>query len=349
MERAVYRIIDANFNRSREALRVMEEFCRFSLNAKPLSARAKQIRHSLCRAIGKLDAESLLTCRESDTDVGSGLQIKNQMKRLSLQDCFLAAAKRASEAFRALAETTQIIDSEVAIKFELLRFEVYRLEKDVAAASFASERFARVRLYVLVTVETGDSDDQILQLTTDCAAGGADCIQLRCKGLDDLRAFNLAGRFVKICRDAGVLSIINDRADIAIAADADGVHIGLDDLPINQVRRLGTKPLIVGLTTHSVEELNAAIAAGADYVGIGPVYSTSTKPSLVAAGIGYVSDAVKILEDTGVGHVAIGGINIDNIDAVIQAGAKAIAVCSAVTQSASPADACKQIKRKQDL
>jgi thiamine-phosphate pyrophosphorylase len=341
MNRAVYRIIDANFNRSREALRVMEEFCRFVLNAKPLSGRAKQIRHSLCRAVSRLDSKKLLTCRESDSDVGSGLQVQKQMKRASLEDCFLAAAKRASEALRALAETSQIIDGEIAAEFERLRFEVYTLEKDVAAAAFASERFAGVRLYVLVTVEKGDTDASVLQLASECAQGGADCIQLRCKGLDDLRAFQLAGKFVKICKDAGVLSIINDRADIAIAAGADGVHLGLDDLPIKQVRRLGTSPLIVGLTTHSVDELKKAIAAGADYVSIGPVFSSETKPSLTPAGISYVTEAVKILEDTGAGHVAIGGINIDNMEAVIVAGAKAIAVCSAVTQAANPAEACR--------
>ena len=103
---------------------------------------------------------------------------------------FLAAAKRASEALRALAETTQIIDPEIAAEFERLRFEVYTLEKDVAAAAFASERFARVRLYVLITVETGDTDSSVLKLADECAAGGADCIQLRCKGLDDLREFD---------------------------------------------------------------------------------------------------------------------------------------------------------------
>jgi thiamine-phosphate pyrophosphorylase len=195
MERAVYRIIDANFNRSREALRVMEEFCRFALNAKPLSARAKQIRHSICQTIDKLDSDSMLACRESDSDVGSGLQVPKQMKRSSLQDCFLAAAKRASEALRALAETSQIINPEVAAEFERLRFEVYTLEKDVAAASFASERFAHVKLYVLVTVNASDPDSSILKLVSECTAGGADCIQLLCMGHDDLSNLNLAGDF----------------------------------------------------------------------------------------------------------------------------------------------------------
>ena len=349
MERAVYRIIDANFNRSREALRVMEEFCRFALNCQPLSARAKQIRHSLCRAIGKLDIEKLLTCRDSDSDVGSGLQVEEQMKRSTLRDCFLAASKRAAEALRALAETAQIIDTDIAAELERLRFDVYTLEKDVAAAGFAAERFARVRLYVLVTVEKDDSDSSVLQIAGQCARGGADCMQLRCKGLDDLRALRLACEFVKVCKDANVLSIMNDRADIAIASGADGVHLGRDDLPISDVRRLGTGPLIVGLTTHSVDQLKEAIAAGADYVSIGPVYSTSTKPSLAPVGISYITDAIKILEGTGIGHVAIGGINVDNIAPVLQAGAKAIAVCSAVTQADSPADVCRQIKRGQGL
>ena len=107
--------------------------------------------------------------------------------------------------------------------------------------------------------------------------------------------------------------------------------------------------MIIGLTTHSVDELNEAIAGGADYVGIGPVFSTETKPSLTPAGIGYITEALKVLEGTGVGHAAIGGISIDNVDAVIGAGVKTIAVCSAVTKAADPAEMCRLIKGKQLL
>lgn len=346
MERAVYRIIDANFNRCREGLRVMEEFCRFGLDNKSFSSRAKQLRHSLTRTIGRFDQNTLITCRDSANDVGSSIRVEKQMVRSDLKDCFLAAAKRATEALRALAEASQIIDAEAADEFERIRFDVYTFEKDVVSAVWGKERFAKVRLYVLITVLEGDGREKILHLTKQCAAGGADCIQLRCKGLDDAAMLILASEFAKVCKDAGVLSIINDRGDIAIASGADGVHLGAGDMPIEHVRRLGARPLIIGVTTHNIEELQEAILTGADYVGIGPMFSTETKPSLAVAGLGYAAKAMQLLDRTEVGHVAIGGIDIENVDSVLETGVRAVAVCSAVTQAESPEKACRELKKR---
>ena len=378
MERAVYRILDANFNRCREGLRVMEEFCRFGLDNRAFSSRCKGLRHELTRVVGRFDAEKLIVCRDSAGDVGSSMRVEKQMARGDLKDCFLAAAKRAGEAFRALAEAGQIIDSKAAAEFERLRFEVYTLEKDVVGAVWGSERFSRVRLYVLVTVEENDDHDAAVEMARECAAGGADCIQLRCKGagqarsgradedlsigvakclystrtvarcegMDDADVLGLAEKFAGVCKEAGVISIINDRADIALASGADGVHLGKGDMPIEHVRKLGARPLIVGVTTHCVEELEEAIAAGADYVGIGPMFSTETKPGLAAAGLGYAAKAMQMLEGTGVGHVAIGGIDINNVDSVLATGVRAVAVCSAVTGADRPVEACRELKGK---
>src|SRR6056297_3257309 len=110
MERNIYRIIDANFNRAREGCRTMEEFCRFELNSKSLSSRAKQIRHSLCAGVGKINSGRLIASRNSGGDVGRGLAVPKQMERKSLAECFTAACKRVGEALRVLAETTQTID-----------------------------------------------------------------------------------------------------------------------------------------------------------------------------------------------------------------------------------------------
>ena len=344
MERAIYRIIDANFNRSREGLRVMEEFCRFALDNAAFSSRCKELRHRLTRTVGRFDGEKLIVCRDSANDVGSKTCVAKQMTRTNLKDCFLAAAKRAGEALRALAEAGQIIDAEAAGEFESLRFEVYTLEKDVVGAVWGSERFSKVRLYVLITVGDGESYDKAIELTKQCAAGGADCIQLRCKDLDDAAVLELATEFAEVCRAVGVMSIINDRADIAIASGTDGVHLGKGDMPIAHVRKLGSRPMIVGVTTHCVEELEEAIASGADYVGIGPMFGTVTKPDLETAGLGYAEKAVQMLEGTGVGHVAIGGIDIGNVESVLATGVRAVAVCSAVTGADSPEKACQALK-----
>jgi len=341
MQRSVYRIIDANFNRAREAARVMEEFCRFALNCQALSARAKQLRHELSAVIGKLDAARLITSRDTLGDVGVGQTVDNQLKRGNLRDCFTASCKRLTESLRSLAETTQTIDPSAAQMLEKLRFDAYALEKDIVIFGDTSEKFKRVSLYVIIS---SSLPVDVLSLTGRCAAGGADCIQLRAKDIDDDELFALALEFVKVCKDADVLSIINDRVDIAGAAGADGVHLGRNDLPVEQARNLELTPLIIGKSTHSLEQLRAACSQQPTYVSLGPVFSTGTKPDVEPVGVDYVSEATKALADTGMGHVAIGGITLDNIEKVLGAGARAIAVCSAVTEVGDPKAACRAFK-----
>jgi len=308
------------------------------------NSRAKQIRHQICRVASQLDQDALITARQSDTDVGCDIKVDSQHVRKTLYDCFVAACKRLTEALRALAETTQPIDPVLAAQFEKLRFAAYTLEKDVVLAGNAAARFEHVRLYILITATPNHSRQDILKLTRACAKGGADCIQLRGKGLSDRNLFDTASEFVKICKDTGVVSIINDRIDIAAGAAADGIHFGQDDLPVDIARRLQTKPMVTGLSTHSLDQLNASIETKINYVGLGPVFPTNTKPDTQLVGLNYVRDAVARLHSTGIYHVAIGGITLDNLNDVLAAGAKTVAVCSAVSDSSNPRDTCKRLK-----
>lgn len=343
MARAVYRIIDANFNRAREAMRVIEDFCRFSLNSAPLSTCAKQLRHELSAAIGKLDAAQLIAARDTLGDVGVGKTVDNQLQRSNLRDCFTAGCKRLTESLRTLAEMTQTLNPTVAQTIEKLRFSAYTLEKDIVLFSDTAEKFKPVRLYVIIS---SSLPADVFSLTHRCLAGGADCIQLRAKVVDDDKLFALALEFAKICKDAGVLSIINDRVDIAIAAGADGVHLGQNDLPLDQARKLQLAPLVIGKSTHSLEQLHAACEELPTYVSLGPVFATATKPTAEPVGLDYVKQATEILGGTGIGHVAIGGITLDNVEEVLNAGAKTIAVCSAVAEASDPTAACRALKEK---
>ncbi|MHC4911612.1 MAG: thiamine phosphate synthase [Planctomycetota bacterium] len=343
MQRDVYRIVDANFNRAREAARVMEEFCRFALNCEVLSARTKQLRHELSAVIGRLDASRLIASRDTLGDVGVGQTVDNQLKRGSLRDCFTAGCKRLTESLRSLAETTQTIDPSAAQMLEKLRFDAYALEKDIVVFSDTSEKFKRVSLYIIIS---SSLPADVLSLTGRCAASGADCIQLRAKDIDDDELFALAVEFVKVCKDADVLSIVNDRVDIAAAAGADGVHLGRNDLPVAQARKLELTPLIIGKSTHSLQQLHAACKELPSYVSLGPVFSTGTKPYVEPVGVDYVSRATNALADSGIGQVAIGGISLDNVQKVLGAGAKAIAVCSAVTESGDPSGFCRALKEE---
>ncbi len=341
MQRAAYRIIDANFNRSREAARVVEEYCRFALNSHPLTERAKQLRHELCGAIAGLDAGRLMASRDTAADVGAGKTVDNQLLRGSLADCLTAGCKRLTEALRALAETTQTIVPSVAETMEKLRFQAYALEKDIVLFAEPAQKFRRVGLYVIIT---SNLPVEIIALASKCAEAGADCIQLRAKGISDNTFFAVAAEFVRICAEAGVFSIINDRADIAIAAGADGVHLGQDDLPVPEVRKLQLAPLIIGKSTHSLEQLRKACDEPITYAALGPVFATATKPGVEAVGVEYVRRAVQELAGSGIAGVAVGGIGPENVESVLSAGVGAIAVCSAVTKASDPANACRALK-----
>jgi thiamine-phosphate pyrophosphorylase len=343
MERAGCRIIDANFNRAREALRVIEDYCRFNLNCASLSGRAKEMRHQLSSAIAQLNTGQLLASRDTPGDVGTNLTIENAIGRTDLKDSLTAACKRLPEALRVLAETLRSDEPGIADQIERLRYACYTLEKDIALFADAAARFSKVRLYVLIS---SSLPAEVFALAGQCIAGGVDCLQLRAKNIETDKYFAMACEFVKMCKDAGVISIINDRADIAIASGADGVHLGQNDLPIEQARKLQMTPMIFGKSTHSLTQINAAIAELPTYIALGPVFATPTKPDAEPVGLDYVKQALPILTDTGIGHVAIGGINESNIESVLKAGARTIAVSSAVTNSPDPKSACKKLKQK---
>ena len=342
MSDVLYRIIDANFNRSREALRGMEEYCRFLLDDKGLSGQAKQMRHRLCEAIGRLDAARLMCARDVAGDVGRGLSVEGQLSRASLADCFTAAAKRASEGLRVLAEMTHTINGDVAAVCEQLRFGVYDLEKAVFVVAFRRDKLEQIHLYVLINVGTETSDAAALEFAKRCIAGGADALQLRAKGISDRRFLTLAAAFSGLCKTGGAVGIINDRVDMAVLSDADGVHLGQDELLPETARTLLKRPILVGGSTHSVGELRDAIAAGFDYVGVGPAFASQTKPGLKAAGLEYVQQAVEMLRGTGIRPVAIGGIGPENLAAVLKTGVEAVAVGASVAEE--PEATCRQLK-----
>ena len=151
LERAAARIIDANLNRAREALRVIEEYCRFALNHPGLTARTKQMRHTLCQTMDSLNGDQLLTCRDTVGDVGTCTHVSKQLVRTSLDDCLVAGCKRVTEALRALTEVTQTDNPSMAQVTEALRYQAYTLEKDIVAFGRPIEKFRRCQLYVIIT------------------------------------------------------------------------------------------------------------------------------------------------------------------------------------------------------
>lgn len=163
--------------------------------------------------------------------------------------------------------------------------------------------------------------------------GGVDIVQLRCKDADDDDVVSAAARFAAVCRQHGALFIVNDRPDLAAACGADGVHVGQDDVSVAEARAVVGDDHLVGLSTHSPTQIDAASAVPVDYIGVGPVHATPTKPGRPPVGVELVSYAARHAR---LPWFAIGGINPGNIDAVVEAGAERVVVVRALTQSTNP-------------
>jgi thiamine-phosphate pyrophosphorylase len=209
----------------------------------------------------------------------------------------------------------------------------------MAATEQRRHRLERMRLY-LITGEQG-GEVETARIVEAALKGGANVIQLRKKTMPkgEQYAIALALRRLTLLHDA--LLIINDYPDIAIAADADGVHLGQDDLPPSVVRQLpGFHGRVIGRSTHSLDQARAAIAEGADYIAVGPVFPTPTKAGRPAVGTGLVSEVDDIADRP---FVAVGGIDHDNAPAVVEAGARAIAVVRAVYDAPDPAEAARRL------
>jgi thiamine-phosphate pyrophosphorylase len=196
-------------------------------------------------------------------------------------------------------------------------------------------KLERSRLYFVC--EGGDDPEALGRLLEAALAGGVDLIQLRDKDADDERLRSAAPAFRAAADRHDALFVINDRPDLVAACGADGVHVGQDDTPVAEARRLAGPDAIVGLSTHSPEQLRAASdASGAgrpDYISVGPVWETPTKPGRPAAGLEYVELAA---EEAELPWFAIGGIEPGNLAAVLAAGAERIVVVRAIRDAADP-------------
>lgn len=183
------------------------------------------------------------------------------------------------------------------------------------------------KLYVIVDRDVA-RDKDLAQVAEAAIKGGADVIQFRDKTSTDKESIKTALVIRVVTRRHKVPFIINDRVDIAIAADADGVHLGQDDLPVNTARAILGKNKLIGVSTHNLEQAINAQEDGADYIGIGPVYATPTKPDYQPVGEELLKE---IKEKVAIPFVAIGGINKDNLHRVLDSGANAVCVATAAT------------------
>jgi thiamine-phosphate pyrophosphorylase len=334
------RILDAAANRAREALRVLEDYCRFVLDDRFLSGQLKDLRHDLTAIVGTVPDIELLQTRETMQDVGTRLTTSGEQHRYSSADVVLANCKRLQEALRSLEEFGKLRGLETGQDLKNLRYRSYTLEKAFILGGAARQRLMDIRLYALLS---GAQCTAALDWTiAEAAAGGVQMIQLREKKLSDRELIHRARQVRQWTQRAGGLFILNDRPDIARLVQADGVHLGQDDMSIKDARRLIGPDALIGVSTHNLEQVRQAIVDGASYLGIGPTFPSQTKSFAELAGLDFVRAASA---ETSLPAFVLGGITLDNLPAVLAAGGRRVAVSQAIAQADDPRRVAAQFRQ----
>ncbi|MBD2189539.1 thiamine phosphate synthase [Pseudanabaena mucicola] len=343
-QQIIYRILDANLDRAREALRTIEEWCRFGLEDVELCDRCKHMRQELAQ----WHKEEFRRARNTPDDPATGLSHANEVSRADIQSVLRANMGRLQEALRVLEEYAKVIDPNMGAVMKQMRYQVYTLESQLLSNESRSigqvrrQKLQDAQLY-LVTMPV----DNIAEVVESALQGGVQIVQYRQKDGEDSTRFAIAKQLCEICHKYDALFLINDRVDIAIAVGADGIHVGQTDLPVPVVRHIlntnGGKSTdyIIGQSTTNPQELAIAMNNQVDYVGVGPVHATPTKPNKETAGHEYVNYAA---QNISIPWFAIGGIDTQNLMATVNAGAKRVAVVRSIMQSEHPHLIAKQMR-----
>ena len=326
------RVLDANGNRAAEGLRVLEDVARMLLADAALSARAKDLRHRLRAALpAPLPAD-----RDIAGDVGTTISHADEGQRGSLVDLIRANASRVAEALRAVEEFAKLAGQAALAQLgEGIRYAGYDLERDLLAC-LPAHRLWQERLYVLV--DTGCTDDPVA--VAAAIAGEAGVIQLRAKGLSERAYRDLAAR-VQDAIAGRSLFVVNDHVAVARVLAADACHVGQDDLSVADVRQVVGAVCAIGMSTHTPQQVAAAQAAGADYIGIGPMFATGTKPHEPVRGpelLAAVGAAITVPS------YAIGGIDQERLPELTPILPHGIAVAGTVCRAADPRAVCAQLR-----
>jgi thiamine-phosphate pyrophosphorylase len=334
------RIIDANANRAREAMRVMEDAARFLLDDVALTREIKTLRHDLAAAMSGI--RGLELHRDTPGDVGTDISTESEQRRASSNEVVIAAGKRLTEALRTIEEYGKTLANPLAT-VESLRYRSYELERrlHVAMRMTAPRQF---RLCLLLT-ESLCTHHPWQEVLDQAITGGVDCVQVREKHMSDGALLDRLCAVVERCHARGVTVIVNDRPDVALLGGADGVHLGQDDLPVEQVRKFVGRQLLIGVSTSCLEQAKRAAAMGADYCGVGPMFATITKHKDIIVGPDYLKTylAWEKIPGTGLPGVAIGGIGPGNMTELVRIGVTGVAVSSGICCSKQPGDVARAL------
>jgi len=324
------RIIDANLNRAGEGLHLLEELARLAADDADLTQQLKTMRHEVLRGDLAFNKE-LIQSRDAEGDVGVDMEVPGEGKGKEPPIIVVANARRVQEALRILEEMAKMPDTIPKLdsdKFKKARFDLYTIEQKLLSRLLRREKAGCLNgLYTIIDSQLLGERNH-LEVAEQLIRGGAKVIQLRHK-LDGKKEelLAIAQRLKELCSGHGVLFIVNDYMDIALAVGADGLHLGQKDLPAATARKLLPMGMILGISVNTVEQAKAAEAGGADYIAVGSMYPTESKEKAVVVGPERLREVRGVVK---LPLVAIGGINKDNAGEVATAGADGVAVIGAV-------------------
>ena len=341
----IWRTLDASANRSAEAVRVLEDILRFCLNDAFLSQEAKAIRHELAVIFAREDLQPRIRLRDVLGDVGVSSTVAKTPPRTEMHHVFAANAARASQSIRSLEECSRLVVPAVTASFEQLRYRIYSLEKAAMTIITSQNKLADISLCVLLDVDQPQTEFKML--VAKLLAAGVKMIQLRDKKVNTAllcertkTITQQAQQHAELTAENRCLVLVNDRADVAVAANADGVHLGETDLPVNLARKVCGHEFIIGRTAHSIDEAKQAVRDGADYLGVGPCYPSTTKQFKEFASETFLRN---VSEEIQLPVFAIGGITSGTLDRLVGLGLKRVAIASSITGAADPGEESRRI------
>lgn len=335
---ATLRILDANANRAAEGLRAVEEYARFVREDGHLTRLYKELRHELAAVLKRIPAEWLHASRETEADVGTALSTPGEVTRQQTLDVAQSNCKRVEQALRCLEEYAKLIDPQVAASIKPIRYRAYTLARAIQVSAVSEQRLAAARLYVLLDGRANEQEFD--SLATSLIDAGVHILQLRDKSLSDRLLLSRARRLRQLTAGHEVQFIVNDRADVAALANADGVHVGQDEVSVKDARAVVGPEAIIGVSTHSIGQARQAVLDGADYIGCGPTFSSGTKSFDHFPGLPYLA---RVAAEIRLPAFAIGGISENNLADVVRSGFQRVAVGASVLQAADPASAARRL------
>lgn len=333
---SLLRIIDANANRAAEGMRVVEEYARFVLEDAHLTRLQKQLRHDLVEILRALPREALCAARATQQDVGTQVATSSEFERRDARDIAAANQKRVEQSLRSLEEYLKPLSVEAAGGIEQLRYRAYTLGRAVELTEISRQRLDQATLYVLI--DGGESLDAFSQSASALIRAGVHILQLRDPRLNDRQLIDRGRRLRELTRQSPTLFVMNNRPDLAALTQADGVHIGQDDLTVKEVRAIAGTEVLVGVSTHCLPQARQAVLDGANYLGCGPTFPSRTKAFAEFPGLEFLR---AVASEISLPAFAIGGISAANLSDVQAAGFSRVAVASGVTEAEDPESAAR--------